>query len=881
MPAPKDERPLPGQKSFSYRIGTFHSFLREMKDRIGLWETPGKDRTLSALATREADDPSIALMDAWAVVADSITFYQERIANEGFLRTAEERQSVLELARQIGYELKPGVAASAVLQWILDETAASPPSALICAGTQVQSIPDGGALPQAFETGDPFTAHRAWNAMLPRISTPQIISADAVLVEGIGLSIKPGDVFILDPAANTDIRQVRLAAESRESNTTLISFQNGDDIDYVDAQPEWPEHPQAAPVQPGDVVLPLTKDAVRDAIFRASIAETDFTTFCEYHKWNTATVVDMCRALRADSQISGDIIRLGGRFSFYGVQRPVYESLPPDIRTSAYPEPWDTNSTIWTDPRSNENWASHHCYLEREAPDVAAGQHIVIRKSNGEFLPDFIEDAGVTSLNSFAVSAKATGLTLREITGTDRPDNCTIDGSQAFIGEHALTLAPAPLDIAISAGTESIVLDDMVTGLRNGQQLALTGKRADADSLEHSELVVIDAIEHAGGYTRLTFKNALQCDYYRDTVSLAGNVTPVTHGETVAGEVLGSSSGKPYQRFVLHKSPLTWVAASEGGGAESTLTLRVNGIEWKGVDSLYQATASDEVFTVRLTDDGETVICFGNGVRGAIPPAGLNNITADYRTGIGIEGIIKAQAATLITTRPYGVQTVSNPLPSGDAEDPESRDDARMNAPRTVRTLDRIVSLRDYEDFCRTYAGIGKAQAAQLSVGGDAFIHISVSSSAGDAVSDSRVASLIAAIENARDSTTPFIVENGRILQVTLTAGLIVNQRYEFEQVAGQCRTMLLEAFSFSCRTFGQAIDADDVIRVLHDHEAVIAVDIDSLALVGDAGSKGIRAHVAAPRARAISTYAFESAVLLVMPAIGITLTELMSVERA
>ena len=40
----------------------------------------------------------MALIDACACVADVLTFYQERIANEGFLRTATERRSVLELA---------------------------------------------------------------------------------------------------------------------------------------------------------------------------------------------------------------------------------------------------------------------------------------------------------------------------------------------------------------------------------------------------------------------------------------------------------------------------------------------------------------------------------------------------------------------------------------------------------------------------------------------------------------------------------------------------------------------------------------------------------------------------------------------------------------
>ena len=50
---------------------------------------------LSRLATRSTGDPAIAILDAWALVADVLTFYQERIANEGYLRTATERRSIL------------------------------------------------------------------------------------------------------------------------------------------------------------------------------------------------------------------------------------------------------------------------------------------------------------------------------------------------------------------------------------------------------------------------------------------------------------------------------------------------------------------------------------------------------------------------------------------------------------------------------------------------------------------------------------------------------------------------------------------------------------------------------------------------------------------
>src|SRR5260370_27916091 len=105
-----------GLPTLAYRIGTQPQFFDSMISQIPSQEIPDGPnqggRPLSSLTTRRVDDPAIAFIDAWACVADILTFYQERIANEGFLRTAVERFSVLQLAREIGYELSPGVAAS-------------------------------------------------------------------------------------------------------------------------------------------------------------------------------------------------------------------------------------------------------------------------------------------------------------------------------------------------------------------------------------------------------------------------------------------------------------------------------------------------------------------------------------------------------------------------------------------------------------------------------------------------------------------------------------------------------------------------------------------------------------------------------------------------
>src|SRR5258707_13797059 len=103
---------------------------------------PGERYSLHGLTTRESDDPAIALLDAWAILGDVLTFYQERIANEGYLRTATERRSVLELARLVGYQLRPGVAASVFLAFTMDKSAAP---VTIPAGTAAYSVPGPAA----------------------------------------------------------------------------------------------------------------------------------------------------------------------------------------------------------------------------------------------------------------------------------------------------------------------------------------------------------------------------------------------------------------------------------------------------------------------------------------------------------------------------------------------------------------------------------------------------------------------------------------------------------------------------------------------------------------------------------------------------------------
>ena len=90
--APETPQPITNRPALSaivYRAGTWATFKASMLAAL----SDPVNAAIAGLRTRDDSDFSIALIDAWAVTADILTFYQERIANEGYLGTAIERPS--------------------------------------------------------------------------------------------------------------------------------------------------------------------------------------------------------------------------------------------------------------------------------------------------------------------------------------------------------------------------------------------------------------------------------------------------------------------------------------------------------------------------------------------------------------------------------------------------------------------------------------------------------------------------------------------------------------------------------------------------------------------------------------------------------------------
>lgn len=378
--------------------------------------------------------------------------------------------------------------------------------------------------------------------------------------------------------------------------------------------------------------------------------------------------------------------------------------------------------------------------------------------------------------------------------------------------------------------------EDGFTGFVTVLSDRITLQPAAKDAPTVSEIVFIaddkDAISSDRDRTTITLSKPLLNIYDRTTVTIHANVARATHGETVR-EVLGSGDASQlFQKFTLKQPSLTHVSASTPSGAESTLQVRVNDILWHEVSSFYGRSPDEHVFITRTDDDGRTTIQFGDGLTGARLPTGQENLRATYRKGTGFEGNVKAEQLTTLLSRPLGVKSVSNPEDASGGDNPESLADGRRNAPLTVLTLDRAVSLRDYEDFSRAFAGIAKALATWVWDGEERCVFITIAGPNGVEIKenqDGTYKKLLEALQKAGDPHVKVRIKSYRRALFRVAARIKVDPDHQPEKVLAEVEQSLRTQFSFDAREFGQPVILSEVIAIMQAVPGVEAVDVDRL----------------------------------------------------
>lgn len=839
----------PGLTAISYRVGTHSQFRQSLLARLS---GPGQP-LLNSLTTRADDDFTIALLDAWATMADVLTFYQERIANESYLRTAKERLSVLELARLIGYQLRPGVAASTLLAFTLEDApgvlgpifisgsakSVDLPSVTIDIGTRVQSIPGPGEQAQVFETIEKIEARPEWNAVKPRMTQLQNLNGQTnlVILNRTDNNLRVGDLILIkvsNPKEGLFLKKIIKVKVDDDAKTTRIDFSNDAALPSYNrpASPQWGTvNDFPAKNEPDNDVI--------NSITGKSWNEGELSSLIQTKKWSAVELKSSVTKALSGFQTSADagIFVFRKRTSVFGYNAsPKIEYInhtPVGRRYLRRTPEVQIRSSEWP---LNENPGK--IFLDSNYEEIIPNSFVCIQKP-GELIEAIdkngiktIDNADVISRTDYGTTAKTTRLTFspgEQWWDTVNGNLSDIRNITIYAQSERLDLAELPVNDDIKG--DWIILDGLYLGIKAGQKIIVTGDRSDLDGAASTEVITVKEVIIEQGYTVLSFVHLLSYTYLRSSVIINVNIAQATNGETVSESLGSGDATQSFQQFVLKQSPLTYISSTTPNGTESTLEIRVNDLLWTEVPSFLDHGPRERIYITRLSDDGKTTVMFGDGITGSRVPAGQQNISARYRKAIGLAGIVKANQLSQLITHPLGVKTVNNPVASAGAKDPDNLSQARRNAPVTVLTLGRIVSLEDYEDFARSFAGIDKAIAITSWIKKRRGVFITVAGSDGAVIDEDSFlfTNLVGAMQKAGDPNVSFGVASYQPVFFRLSAKIQVDAAYLPDKILSAVGQRLRAHFSFDNRQFGQPVHYSEVVSVMQRVDGVTAIDLVQL----------------------------------------------------
>ncbi|RQO54777.1 putative baseplate assembly protein [Paucibacter sp. KBW04] len=787
-----------GLSDLRYRVGDYASVRASLLTQLSSSQFPA----LAALKSRDSDDFTLALLDAFACSADVLSFYQERIANESFLRTATERVSLQEMAKLIGYTLRPGVAAETWLAFALETPPAPPPNLppepgnfvtgvpqvlSLASGLKVQSLAGPGEQAQTFETVEPLAEARPeWNALRPWLSepiTPQRYATETYIA-GVRNNLKAGDALLL------------VGAEFASKPAS-----NAWDLRFLD-----------------EVELQAAQDRTRLRWLRGlgSIAPP------------------------SNPAAAPSLYVLRRRSAVFGHNAPSWLAMPLSYRDN-YPQGLvDGNrASEWPGFTLSPAGASHsggHVDLESLAPEISKGSFAVLAKGSvnyaaepappGSYLELYrVQSTAEVSRAEFGLSGKLSRLHLQgDSYASEFQDR--VRETSVFAHSEPLQLAPYPVDTVVSGARIPVLLS--AQGLLPGRRLLLRGQRV-SDGITVSLQATLVALHRLDAERcELEISPALAEPLQRDSLVVWANVVLASQGETVA-EVLGSGQGHlSHQRFELKQTPLCYRAADQELGAAAQLSLQVGELLWQERPSLFDAGPNEPVFALSIDEQGRRFAQFGDGIHGARLPSGVNNIRARYRKGLGAAGNVRADTLTQLLSRPLGLKSVSNPLAAQGGNDAEAAETARQNMPLATRTLGRVVSVQDYEDFARAFSGIAKAQARVMQLGPRRLIALTLAAPGGAAIGPASPVwqNLQAALLRSGDPLVQVQLLSAQLSTFRLALRVKVEADRVPAQVLAAVEAELRTRYAFEARELGQPVQQSELIQRVQALPGVQAVDL-------------------------------------------------------
>lgn len=636
----------PGLARIAYRVGDFTTFRRALlQHRSGEVDLLGWQPTAG-------EDLGLQLLDWWAYVADVLTFYNEQIANEGYLGTATLEASARNLTALLGYRPRPGLGARGRLAVLASSLA----DLVVPAGFAVgsQATPDVQA--QTFETstavtfappssvppaaaedtgtpapagGPPATAPPGTVALPPH---QQLLARGGVLLLGRPTGLTAGDQLLLttqpwltadDPAALVTVTAIAVESDPHGRKNTRVQLS-------------------------GTGALPSSATAAGYRLLRPtrSLHLAGLPS-------GATTITDSLLVLDGPARYlrPGDPLVVGSHIA----------------RLTAYTEAlWYANAAA-TDPTKPP--ASPATPI----PLIVATLSVALR--SGDHL------AGTSAASA------------------------TVLAGWTPVG----TLMDTP--VAAVAGVPATVT--LGTGVPGGRTTTPTG--AQMAQIEDRTGIGADVLvtPGSGGTAQIVPVAGLPARPLQAPLRLLWDLVDVSRGETVRDEQLGiGDATRAGQDFTLSRGPVTYLTdypGRSGDGWSSTVTLTVGERIWTEVRSLYGRGPAEAVFETYEDTEQKTHIRTGDGRYGRRLPTGAA-VAVTYRVGSGA-AVPPPGTLTQVLTAVPNLRAIRNPVGPAGGADPEPGSSVRQLAPRSVLTLGRAISGDDYAAVAAAAPGVNRAIA--------------------------------------------------------------------------------------------------------------------------------------------------------------------------
>ncbi len=735
----------PALKRIDYRIGNYADVRGHLLGQLN------KQAALSAWTHRGTDDPGIALLEADAVVADILTFYQTLYANETYLRTAQWPQSITDLVRLSGYRLSPGVAGEATF-------------ALSLKGKLPVTVPMGFGLkaelqdidkPVEFETRaalDAIPALSEFNLYRPRI-TPPIENGSMVLrLSSLDIVLKADDRILLGEPVGTFANPTSL------NNTQMLTVAKTWDAfgyRYIKLKTPIARTTSVASLRAyklGETLKHFGHNAPATiATVLNGVPSSRATPFMR--SANASTVnADITPSLSAkqlplDREFkgfeTGNTLLVQGRLPYSGAgiySLLGYTSMMSSASIISAAWAFGSAASIYTPMFTSSRFTAVRQVTEVENQSMQWGMQSgasTLLTLDSNLSVGSNSQVDIRSMSVFQVTAASF-----TVYGAHINSNESVGQSLRYFGSH---------DNA---------------KLLNGRRLLLVDSEGETTEANVDNVVALNAAEDVFHTVVLNRSvNYADYEYELPTVKVYANIVDASQGKTVDRVAIGSgNAGVLFQSFALPKAPLTYLFDAARTPAQTpALEIYVDGIRWKRLDTLFNAEPKCQVYIVREDSDGNSVVQFGDGKTGARLSTGRNNIEAAYRVGIGAHGALKAGSKPTATGKLTGLDKVTLPVDVSTGANAESSDNARIAAPAKLQSLGRLVSIADYEAETRALPNVLKANAMWAAPEGTPLISLTVLTQSGSTTDLDQIRDALSGFNRCRGPARhAFMVINGR-----------------------------------------------------------------------------------------------------------------------